>query len=380
MRVLMLSAEYPPTLSGMGDYGKKLACALKECGSEVFVLTSKINEPTNNDTRDVRVFRTMQSWNAASFSTICKTIEETRPDIIHLQYMMTTFGKSSFMNFLTSKLKRIFPKIKIVTTFHEFAAPWKRLALLPLFWGSDAYVVTNDRHYEILQKISSLLRSKALAMRIPLGANITPELSDTGKKKEYRKMLAVEDSEILFVRFGIVHDISLPEILKTMGILKKLLGKGHKLRLLLVGKAEARARQALERSIQEMGCGDWVCLRFDQSEENISKCLYASDIGIAVYPDGISEKRTAYLALAGHGVPVIATKRGVLSHEFLEGENILCIPAQYDDSVWMAVFEKMLKDNPLRTKISAGGRQLYQQHQWPNIARQTAELYEAVLK
>jgi len=75
------------------------------------------------------------------------------------------------------------------------------------FLGFGCLHVSNDRHYQILQIIRRLLMLKRPAARIPLGANVSSGLSDPSKKKDYREALGIGDQELLFVRFGILHDI-----------------------------------------------------------------------------------------------------------------------------------------------------------------------------
>ena len=361
MRILILSAEYPPMISGMGDYGKNLVDFLKQEGHEISVLTS--NE--------------VPGWDSAAWPAVRSAVEKFRPEIFHIQYMTSTFQNKIFVHFLPFYLKRKFPQLRVVTTYHELAAPWKRLLLLPLFWGSDANLVTNERHFNLLNGLRKFFVLPGPLEKIHLGANVFPVSPDPARRKKLRSEMGVQENEFLFVRFGILHDVILPRLVELAGVFEKARAQGLPAKLLLMGKAEPRAKEGL---LGKVAGREWIIFKSDLSPELLSEYLHASDAGLALYPDGVSEKRTAFLSLLAHGLPVIATQRGKLPAELKDGENILCVPVGCDENLWIQSVRKLIGDPRLRSRLSQEGRKVAALHDWKNIASETTRFYQKILK
>lgn len=358
-------------LSGMGDYAFHLSQSLSRQGNQILILTQGAAAPGGA----VDVLRWEGDWSSRAWPWIKKALQEWKPDLFHLQYMTTTFQNSVFINFLPYLLKRDFPRLKIVTTYHEFAAPWRRFALLPLFLGSDGHIVTNERHFDFLKKIAKMLWIQKPLAQIPLAANIFPVDLSSEARARARQELGIAPGETVLVRFGILHDISLPLVLRVLKAFSKLRQEGIPVRLLLIGKGEPKAMSSLKEKIQEADVSDAVFLKTDLSSEQISRSLSAADIGLALYEDGVSEKRTAFLAVLAHGLPVLATQRGNLASELKEGVNIVCVPVDESEEGWAAAMKRLLTDESLRGRLAAEGKKVAAKHDWNEIGRCTSLFY-----
>ncbi len=361
LRILMVSAEYPPQLSGIADYVGHLVGSLKSQGL------------------DLAITQNITCWDQKAWPLICSQIENFKPHILHLQYMTTAFQNRIFITFLPGKIKSSFSALPVVTTYHEFAAPVKRAALLPLLLGSDAHIVTNDHHFRWLQRLKRILFLKSPAVRIPLAANVLPG-EFPADRESVRRGLGIKPGETLLVRFGILHDISAPSILCMLNVLRRLREQGKSVKLLLIGKKEERAGEKISESISSNRVSDAVMVKANLQPAEISRLLFASDIGLALYPDGVSEKRTALLSLLAHGLPVIGTRKGMLPSEFRDEENILCVPAEADEESWGRAIQRLLSDDILCHRLSAGAGQIARLHDWNEIGRQTSDLYHKLMR
>lgn len=377
MKIIFLSADFPPMLSGMGDYGKNLAVSLKNIGYDIRVLTSGMESADAE--ADLPVLRSIRSWDETAWPIIRNIVSKLSPDIFHFQYMTSTFCGQPFANFLPELLKKEFPKLRIVTTYHEFAAPLKRLLLWPILRSSDAHIVTNDRHLEMLKMMKFFLRLRGPVEKIPLAANVPVMQISEQRIRELRLEMGVGEKDFLFVRFGILHDIILPYLYKLADIFIKARAGGLPVKLLLIGKAEVKAKHAMMNKI-DLSENAGVILRNDLSLEEISAYLHASNAGLGIYPDGVSEKRTALLALFAHGLPVIGTTRGKLPDEFRNGENLLTLNINAGEADWIELLSRVAGDQSLRKKLSSEARKTASGHDWSCIARQTGELYRKVLQ
>lgn len=375
MNILIISPEFPPSLSGMGDYGYHLAVHLQQLGHSVTVLSDCAEAPEKETVHGVTIIRGTKRWDTASWPHIRSLIKSGSFQIVHIQYLNLSFKNLLFIHFLPLMIRMQCHGVKTAVTFHEFSAPWKRAALLPLFLFSDACIVTNDHHLQSLGRLfKKILLSKRI-YRIPLAANILPKEENLKKRDAVREQLGVLPDETLFVRFGILHDISAPGILTVLDSLKSLTEKKKPVKLLLIGKEEAAAKQLVVSRIRSLGMEDKVLLKTNAAPDLVSAYLYAADIGLGLYPDGVSEKRTAFLSLLAHGLPVIATQRGKLPSELVAGKNIITVPYDAPAAVWSETLEKVTESDLLRREIKAGGDQFSARHQWKKIAESTAVLY-----
>jgi glycosyltransferase involved in cell wall biosynthesis len=373
LRILIISGEYPPALSGIGDYTWRLASHLNGLGHKVVVLTSK-NGPTQNQD-GIDILRQVDRWNSKSREAIRNAVKVWNPDVVHLQYMTNTFQKELAACFIPLWIKSSFPGLRVVTTFHEFAAPFRRLALLPLLFMSDAFIVTNQHHERMLSKLKSAFFIKKPAYKIPLAANVLPATDAKGNRAAIREQLGAAPDDILLVRFGILHDMSAPQIIKWLKTFSLLRQQGVPAKLLLIGKTEPQAKAKLMEGIQSQGLQDFIHIKGDLSADVISAYLYASDIGLALYPDGISEKRTAALALFAHELPVVALQKQPLPEEFKDGEDLLCVHEQASDNTWVETIKKLITDCSLRSRLVQNTRKVTALHDWSHIAGLTEKVY-----
>jgi glycosyltransferase involved in cell wall biosynthesis len=373
MRIFFISGEYPPGISGMGDYSKQLAVHLTRLSHKVVVLTSKNGASQNIE--GIEVLRQIESWNFKSWEAVKTAIKVWNPEVIHLQYMTHTFGKQLFPCFLPMLIKSAFPGLKIVTTFHEFAAPFNRLGLLPLLFWSDAYIITNQHHLHMLTKIKNAFRLRKPIYKIPLAANILPSGGAKNSRPIIREQLGLATDEVLLVRFGILHAVALPQIIKWLDAFTLMRKENLPVKLLLIGKAEPESKAELLEEIQKRNLHNFVLLKTDLAPDIISAYLYASDIGLALYPDGISEKRTACLALFAHELPVAAIQKQPLPPEFKDGENLLCVSIDSKDEGWVKTIRSLITNNALRDKLVRETKEVTRLHDWTHIAEQTAKVY-----
>jgi glycosyltransferase involved in cell wall biosynthesis len=117
MRVLMVSTEYPPMRGGVGRYASKLVQALRRTGDRIEV-DVVCNEDGNGE------FRGISPSNERNSDVLLKIVEESRPDIVHVQFEPGLYGlildsrnpraSRTFLDLFYHKCK-----VPIVTTFHS---------------------------------------------------------------------------------------------------------------------------------------------------------------------------------------------------------------------------------------------------------------------
>ncbi|MFT3786352.1 MAG: hypothetical protein QM770_09310 [Tepidisphaeraceae bacterium] len=116
MKILLLTGDFPPFLSGVGDYTDRLAASLSKLGAEVTVLTQQGND--DGVTRAYRVLRTMPSFTMKDREKI--VLLAATHDVVNIQYPGCHYGRSPMINLLPTLLRRSCKHVKSTVTIHDF--------------------------------------------------------------------------------------------------------------------------------------------------------------------------------------------------------------------------------------------------------------------
>src|SRR5918996_6005084 len=134
MKVLMVCTEYPPMRGGVGRYTANLVQTLRSTGQgiEVDVIC---NEDGSGE------FRGISPSNERNSDLLVKIVEESRPDIVHVQFEPGLYGlildsrnPGASRTFIDPFYHRC--KVPIVTTFHS--------AYTLREWMGQAMIVKRD--------------------------------------------------------------------------------------------------------------------------------------------------------------------------------------------------------------------------------------------
>lgn len=388
MRVLFITGKYPPTPCGIGDHSRRLASELAKKGHEIRVFTSSsdTNEVANNHHGCIDVIREATKWDFADYRSILSLLRHEKIELIHIQYHSHAFNCHPMITLLPMLLKKEIPfsRVKVVVTLHELTGPitWalpgptRRIWLLPLMFFSNANIVTNERDMFYLQKI--LFLSKKLHY-IPFSSNVDVRFASKVDRGAVRTRLGVGDSEILLVRFGFVNNVRvslLPELLYSV---KMLVDKGYKVKMLFIGGESVEGRSEVFTLARSLGITGHIVMRGYCSENEVSECLSAADIGVQPYPEGICEKRGSLQAAMLHGLPVVSTQNGRVPSMFSHRENVMLAPVR--DTVRMAeAIEALINDVELRKTLGRNAAKLNEIFNWQTNCQRTETLYQRLLR
>ena len=122
-KLLMVVGDFPPLISGVGDYTFCLLNQLYHKGLDVSVIT------TRNHQQEIpkglyshNIMRVMTKWSFIETIKIIRIIKKMGTDtIVHIQYHCPhTYGKKPMINFLPLILRLCCPINKLIITHHEF--------------------------------------------------------------------------------------------------------------------------------------------------------------------------------------------------------------------------------------------------------------------
>lgn len=385
MRVLFITAKYPPVPCGIGYHTQRLSYELKKHLDDTSVLTSAVGNAFDaSDVESPSAFRIVKKWDFAAERIIFSCISENKIDLLHIQYHATAFQWHPMITLLPMRLKKD-PRtrtLKIVVTLHELAGPLKgylpailrRLFLLPLTLFSDAVIVTNERDRSHLTWVPHL-RGKLFL--VPLASNIDPMPREPFNKTLIRSQLGVSPDQTLLVRFGFVnnlHETLIEELLQTVKILVR---DGYDVKLLFLGAKEETHKEQILTYAKELKIDTRLVFTGYCDPMNITRYLLSADIAVQLYPEGVCERRSALQAVMAHGLPIVSNRNGPLPSMFHHRQNVMLASKNDAEETAKAIAE-VIRDGELRAELGNQAAVTARQFTWEETGKRTVRLYESL--
>jgi glycosyltransferase involved in cell wall biosynthesis len=398
MKVCFLTGEYPPMQGGVADHTAHLARHLIEQGIEASVLTSRkagassqspisnLQSPISNPQSPV-VYPIIAGWGWRCWRQIGRFLTEQHPDVLHIQYQAAAFDLGGWVNWLPWWLHWRRDRPQVAVTFHDLRVPYlfpkagglRWRSILALARYADGVIVTNveDKQTLLQSRISNLQSRISL---IPLGSNVEPCPPADYDRGRQRARLGLGDNALLLAYFGFLNESKGGEDLILA--LARLVQQGYNAHLLMVGgqigdvdPTNMAYADRIRSLIQARGLAERVQWTGYTSPEEVSADLLAADAVVMPYRDGVSFRRTTFIAALRHGCSIITTYPAVRLSELRDGDNVLLIPPRDIEGLAGAA-ARLAGDPTLRTQLAAGAKALGQQFDWPTIARQTTAVYQ----
>ncbi len=386
MKVCLLTGEYPPMQGGVADHTQHLARHLRDMGAQVSVLTSHRAMPPDN-TPDVAVHSVIRGWGWHCWPQIEDWLRAHQPHVLHIQYQAAAYDLAGWINWLPWWLRRRRERPRVVVTFHDLrvpylfpgAGPLRRWSVLALARYADGVITTNLEDELALRHHSWAGHVR----RIPLGSNVEVQLPANYDRRAWRVKLGIGETASLLAYFGFLNPSKGAEELVLA--LDELMRNNYDAHLLMigaqVGDVDATNRLYLERvqrRIRECGLEARVRWTGHIPPEEVSAALLAADVVVMPYHDGVSFRRTTFIAALRHGCAVVTTAPSLTLPELRDGENVLLVPRNDVRALAQAIAH-LLKDEGLMARLRAGALALGRTFDWEQIARQTYALYQEVL-
>jgi glycosyltransferase involved in cell wall biosynthesis len=388
MKVCFLTGEYPPMQGGIADHTAHLAGHLVGLGVGVSILTSQKAAPAlEPQAGEPDVYPLVTGWGMGCWRQIGAWLKQHAPDVLHIQYQAAAFDLGGWINWLPWWLGRRQARPRLVVTFHDLRVPYIFPKAGPLRWRSilglachsDAVVVTNVEDRQTL--ISHSVAAERLSL-IPLGSNVRmgpPSGYDRGR---WRASLGIHDASPLLAYFGFLNASKGGEDLILA--LERLVQAGYDAHLLMiggqVGDVDATNRayaERVRRLVEAHGLAGRVHWTGHTALEEVSANLLAADMLVMPYRDGVSFRRTTFIAALCHARPVVTTHPAVPLAELRHGENVFLV-APNDVEALAAAVIRLADEAGLRAHLSAGAERLARQFDWSTISRRTLELYQGL--
>ena len=185
MKVLLVTAEYPPVPGGVGDYSRRLVESLTGLGEELIVFTSTEPDPERlGASREEaswrfpegqKIWYAVPRWTWQSWRLLKGRIQAERPDVVHIQYQAASYGMRPFIHAVPALIRSWGIRPLVVVTFHDLrvpylfpkAGPLRQWAVRSLAAFADAVVATNPEDFDAVRA-----RGHGHVYEIPIGSNV----------------------------------------------------------------------------------------------------------------------------------------------------------------------------------------------------------------
>jgi glycosyltransferase involved in cell wall biosynthesis len=374
LNVCMISGSYPPMKDGVGDYTQKLFEALRaQLGDGISLITTETE--ISRDGRDSGIWGIVPRWNCRAIGIIIRTLRKMKPDLVHIQYPAHGYGKRPAVNFLPLILRLLFPRVRVVSTMHEFAnrSLLGKLRLLISIIFSHKVIIVDKQYARAIKRFWPFAGRKLV--HIPVGANILP-LSDVDKRQllQLRTSLHIRGADLVICYFGVIRrGKGLTLLLESFS---EVMRQHPNSKLLLIGHISDQEyyKEVIEPAIEHHGLGEQVVLTGSCEPADLSRYLALSDICVLPFEDGVTTKRGSFMVALQHGLPIITTRSEFLPDGLVEGENVILV----DYGNKQALVAKMLnalENYQLRSKLGRNAAILARTFCWDIIASRTHDTY-----
>jgi glycosyltransferase involved in cell wall biosynthesis len=404
MKVLVISAAYPPFHAGEATNTYFLCKQLVDRKLDVHVLTSQ--GCTGNGEPGITIHPIMDQWSWTEISRFKVFLRGCAPDAIYLMYLGVMYHYHPMITFTPTIAKKLLPHVPFVTRFENVRAcsdPSRTSLVSRVFrkyvvqeWAgrdgvsynfgtlmrdSDSLIVLCKMHQLILFEERHDIGGKTTLIPPPPNMRIC-EVGEAARQSQ-RAKLGVEPGDFVFAFLGYIYPAKGVEtLLRAFQIVMrqkaqaKLLFVGGKFDLNYNGEdVYVEQMYALSKELKVESNIVWTG-SFNADSEDGSLYLRAADAGVFTFIKGVQLNNSSFSSMASHGLPMIATIGPWLDEPFVHQENVLlCEPN--DPNVLAQSMLLMMEKPELRERLRRGALKLASEwFSWERAADRTIDLLQ----
>ncbi len=385
MKLLVISAAFPPSQAGEADHALLLCEHLADHGLDVHVLTTKRDlEATHFP---FQVYSIMPGWSWRNLPRFARFLRCCAPDAVLLIYSDRDYDCHSMITLAPSISKTILRLAPFVTQFEtEYVAREASFLTRAAFWAvsrlrgterfdrvygtllfkSDWIITLSERHRAILSAQNALVEKRTLV--IPPPPLLRKRVNENGNvsRKHNREILGVKTDCFLLAYFGYVYaEKGIETLLQALEILTR---RKPDTRLVMIGGTDPATNgssylKGINALIKQLNIEDRVIWtgRYNSNSDEASRYLSAADAGVFPFKYGVTLNRSSIAAAASHGLPIVTTKGESLEGAFREQENVLLCSPEDPNALASAIASVI--DNPvLRQRLQRGALKLAEEY------------------
>lgn len=380
MKVLLISAAFPPMRAGEADHTLNLARQLGQRGLDVHVLTTKGHEQSVGE--PFTVYPLLSDWSWSDLPRLAIFVKRCSPDVVFLIYIGWIYHEHPMMTFAPTICRALVPRARFVTLFEyphgcnpgRWSVFSRGVRRVVQYWAgqkdidyefgsllrdSDAVIVLSNSHRDQLAKRWEKVHSKCVLVPPPPLLRMSPD-NEGASRRGTREKLGLGQKDFLVAYFGYIYPSKGVETL--FKAFQMVSNQRSNVRLILIGgilDREYPEHPSYARDLRELpdqlGIQKnliWIGEYATDSDEG-SRFLRAADTCVFSADPGVFLNNSSFAAAAAHGLPIIATKASMLEEPFLDRENVLLCPPKSPDSMAAAIMA-IMDDPHLRSRLQQG--------------------------
>ncbi len=382
----MVVGSYPPMPCGVGDYTAMLCRHLATQGLRIHVVTSKAACEGAPPPTGVTLHADVPGWSLFRLGRLTAKLREIAPDVVHIQYPSAGFGKGLAPAMLPSWLDSANFYPPVVATIHEYriSHPLRRMASSFLAHYSEALIFPCQFERDFFLKRNRSLHDKPNRV-IPVGTSlpITPELPPEireERRKARRREWGIYDNRPIFFHFGLPSPSKgIDDILLALAKLSREDFDHH---LVIAGPFDPE-HDSFHRFIRSMtmklGLMSSTTFLGTLPAEEVADVMNACDVGLFPFRDGVSLRRTSWVAALINDLPTITTEPIDKIPGLENSGNVRLVPRRNIGKLATAILE--IGSNPkILDNMRNSESPLKRRFEWPDIAARTIDLYELAVR
>ena len=403
MKVLVISAAFPPMPAGEADHAFHLCEHLSANGLDIHVLTTKENVARGNF--PFKVYPLIRYWTWPDVLNLARFIRRCSPDAILLLYSGWIYNNHPMITFVPVLAKILVPHTPFITQFEidyfSFQASFLTQTVLKvirrcmglekidsvlgtLLSVSDHIIVLSERHQAQFAKRFPGMHGKSMVVPPPPLLQMSPA-NDEALRWCSREVLGVRPGDFLITHFGYLYPGKGAETLfKALQIMNN---RRHNVRLLMVGGGKKGAldrsyTQELEALAKRLEIDDKIIWtgEYAWDSDEASRYLRLADACVLPFTEGVSLNRSSFAAAVAHGLPTVTTKGKVLESPFIDRKNVLLCSPNDPDSL-ADTLDLLIASPELRQRLRAGALELTREwFCWDKVVERTVEALKMAKK
>jgi len=384
MKVLLITAAFPPMRAGEADHALNLSRQLGQRGLNVNVLTTKGHEESANE--PFIVYPVMSDWSWSDLPRLITFVTRCCPDVVFLIYIGLMYNYHPMMTFAPTICRALLPRVRFVTLF-EYPLGWSpgRWSILTrgvrravqrwagrrdidyefgsLLRDSDAIIVLSNYHRDKLAQRWRGVHAKSVLVPPPPLLRMSRENGGISRHQT-REKLGLALNDFLVAYFGYIYPPKGVETLfKAFQIVSS---QRNNARLILIGGVLAREyseRPSYAREMRELperlGIQQKVIWIGEYATDSEEASLFLRAADTCVFPNhlGVYLNNSSFAAAAAHGLPIIATQGSMVEEPFIDRENILLCPPKSPELMAAAIMA-IMDDPDLKKRLNQGSLRL----------------------
>ena len=357
MTVAIITANYPPTICGVGDHTLQLVQALLKAGVETHIICGAHQKPEL--VVEPKIYPIIEEWNKKGFKTTIEKLEKIQPDWVVVQYEPHGYNPKglpfAILGFYEALTKK---KYSVLTVFHEVRVrPGNKLSTR-FISAVETYIarqltLKSTKVATSIDFYVDLLRGgrKDLPINIvPIGSGIEPVETSSAIKFALKKRYDIPQNVPVIVTFGNRNiEIYLADFDKLAQDMPDFIW-------LLCGKTSTSPSVLKSRPyIRHTG---------EMSATDIYQALSLGDVAFLPEPvspkmeGGSSNKSTALACGFSLGIPIVGIKGDMNNSLLKHDENILLVDMYQPNDLYKSL-KICLDTEGSRQRLGQGAADLY---------------------